>query len=156
MGYAERVLQPGETIAYRGRLHWVIYLSGLLISLFSLALLGGSLAPRAPNVRNALLIIALIGLAFGLAKICQAWFQSTTTEIIVTNRRVIYKTGFISRSSIEMNLDKIESVLVQQGILGRMLDYGALIIRGVGSGIEPVANLAEPLKFHQYVNASAG
>jgi len=155
MAYAEKVLQPGETIAYRGNLHWVIYLTGLVLSLASLALLGGALAVQGQALRNGLLAGALIGLVVGLARMCDAWFKSMTTEIIVTNRRVIYKTGFISRNSIEMNLDKIESVLVQQGILGRMLDYGTLIIRGVGSGIEPVTNLAEPLKFHQYVNASA-
>jgi hypothetical protein len=63
------------------------------------------------------------------------------------------KTGLVGRQSIEMNVDKVESVLVNQNVLGRMLDYGTLIIRGVGSGLEPVANVAAPLEFHRYVNA---
>ena len=53
-----------------------------------------------------------------------------------------------------MNLVKVESVLVKQSLLGRMLDYGTLIVRGVGAGIEPVKNLAAPLDFHRHVNAS--
>ena len=88
-----------------------------------------------------------------LLRLAQAWILATSTEIIVTSRRVIYKTGFISRSTVEMNLDKVESVLVRQGLIGRMLDYGTVIIRGVGAGLEPVSNVAAPLSLHRHVGA---
>ena len=88
-----------------------------------------------------------------LFQIIRAWIVAVNTEIIVTSRRVIYKTGFISRNTVEMNLDKVESVLVQQSILGRMLDFGTVIIRGVGAGLEPVDNIAAPLELHRHVSA---
>jgi hypothetical protein len=71
----------------------------------------------------------------------------------VTTRRIIYKSGFISRSTLEMNLDKVESVLVQQGFAGRMLDYGTVIVRGVGAGLEPVRLISHPLRLHRHVSA---
>jgi membrane protein YdbS with pleckstrin-like domain len=153
MGYAERVLQPGEQITYRARLHWIIYAPAVMLIAAALAgaLWGGSLQDRVE--RYAVLAIAGLVLLVGLFSAVQAWFRAANTEIIVTTRRIIYKTGFISRDTTEMNLSKVESVKVQQGVLGRIFDFGALIIRGVGAGIEPVANVATPLEFHRYVNA---
>ena len=155
MGYVEKVLQPGEQISYRGRLHWVVYLSGIvLVFLAAAAALGSLLVLQDSTARDGVLLISVLLLVLGLYQIVRAWFTVVNTEIIVTNRRIIFKTGFISRSSIEMNLDKVESVLVRQGILGRILDFGTLVIRGVGAGLEPVANVAAPLEFHKHVNAA--
>ena len=53
-----------------------------------------------------------------------AWFHRWTTETDVTNLRVVHKTGFIKRQTFEMSLDKVESVDVNQSILGRILNYG--------------------------------
>jgi uncharacterized membrane protein YdbT with pleckstrin-like domain len=77
------------------------------------------------------------------------------TEIFVTSRRVIYKTGFLARNTVEMNLDKIESVLIRQSLLGRMLDFGTVVVRGVGSGLEPVDRVAAPLELHRHIGAPA-
>ena len=153
MGYAERVLQPGETIAYRARLHWVIYFGGLVLILAAAAFALGAVALKAPSLRIGLMLAAIIALFLGLAQLIRAWIVAVNTEIIVTSRRVIYKTGFVSRNTVEMNLDKVESVLVQQSILGRMLDFGTVIIRGVGAGLEPVDNIAAPLELHRHVSA---
>ena len=76
-----------------------------------------------------------------------------TTELAVTNRRVIYKRGFISRHTIEMNMDKVESVDVDQTILGRMMGYGNIVVRGTGSGLEPMRDIADPLTFRNHVTA---
>ena len=54
----------------------------------------------------------------------KAWFHRWTTETDVTNMRVVHKTGFIKRRTFEMALDKIESVDVNQSIMGRILNYG--------------------------------
>ena len=53
-----------------------------------------------------------------------------TTEIAITNKRIIAKFGFISRRTIEINLQKIESIQVDQNVLGRLLDYGTIVIAG--------------------------
>jgi uncharacterized membrane protein YdbT with pleckstrin-like domain len=153
MGYAERVLQPGETIAYRARLHWIIYLGGLVLIVAAIAFALGAVALKTPSLQIALVVGAAIALFLGLFQMIRAWLVAVNTEIIVTTRRVIYKTGFISRNTVEMNLDKVESVLVQQGIVGRMLDFGTVIIRGVGAGLEPVDNIGAPLELHRHVGA---
>ena len=156
MGYAERVLQPGEQITYRAHLHWVIYLPGgvMAVTGLILALYAGLLQDA--NARLALLFVAGVAVLAGAFSLLRAWFHAANTEIVVTSRRIIYKTGFISRDTTEMNLAKVESVKVQQNILGRIFDYGTLIIRGVGAGIEPVSNVATPLEFHRFVNADGG
>ena len=153
MGYAERVLQPGETIAYRARLHWIIYLGGLVLVVAAIGFAVAAVVLKLPSLRLGLMLAALIALFLGLFQMLRAWIVAVNTEIIVTTRRVIYKTGFISRNTVEMNLDKVESVLVQQGIFGRMLDFGTVIIRGVGAGLEPVDNIAAPLDLHRHVGA---
>ena len=155
MGYVEKVLQPGEQITYRGRLHWIVYLSGILVVFLAAALaVGATLLLQEPTARVGFLLASVLFLVLGLYQIVKAWFMCSTTEIIVTDRRIIFKTGFISRNSIEMNLDKVESVVVRQGVAGRLLDFGTLVIRGVGAGLEPVANVAAPLEFHKHVNAA--
>ncbi|HVN01214.1 MAG TPA: PH domain-containing protein [Caulobacteraceae bacterium] len=151
MGYAEKILQPGETIAYRARLHWIIYLAGMLLVLVAIGLAVAAVALKTEAVRIGLLLGAVIALFLGLFQMIRAWLVAANTEIIVTSRRVIYKTGFISRNTVEMNLDKVESVLVQQSLIGRMLDYGSVIVRGVGAGLEPIDNIAAPLQLHRHI-----
>jgi hypothetical protein len=155
MGYAERVLQPGETIAYRARLHWIIYLLGMTCVAAAVGLAIAAMVLQPQSLRLGLLAAAAIALFLGLFQMLRAWLVSANTEIIVTSRRVIYKTGFISRSTVEMNLDKVESVLVQQTLLGRMIDYGTVIIRGVGAGLEPIRNIGSPLMLHRHISAQA-
>src|SRR5262249_56933771 len=98
-------------------------------------------------------IVAGLCLAVGLILLAQEWFRWWTTEIAVTNRRVIYKTGFIWRDTTEMHMDKVESVEVKQSILGRILDYGDVEIRGVGTGFEPLRMIAAPLELRNHITA---
>ncbi len=75
--------------------------------------------------------------------------QRATYEYAITNRRVIVKTGFISRYTYEMPHTKVESISVNQSILGRIFDYGDLIIIGTGGSREPFSNVAQPLLFRK-------
>ena len=93
------------------------------------------------------LAVASAGLAIG------AWFAQWTTEIAVTNRRVISKRGFIRRHTAEMNMDKIESVTVSQSILGRILDYGSIHVRGTGEGIETLNRIRAPIALRNCITA---
>lgn len=156
MGYAEKVLQPGESIVYRAHLHWIAYLSGMLFIIAAVILAALAVAPLGEAVRLGLIVAALIALFLGLFQLLRVWFVVSNTEIIVTNRRLIYKTGFIARDTIEMNLDKVESVLVEQTLVGRMLDFGRVIVRGVGAGLEPIDQVAAPLQLHRTIGAPAG
>jgi len=152
LSYVERILSPGERVVYRAGLHWVLYLSAVVPA--ALAVGGAIAAGLAPEgaPRGALLLISGLAVLAGLFQILWVWVRVRNTEIAVTDRRIIYKTGLIGRRSIEMNLDKVESVVVDQGLVGRLLDYGTVIIRGVGAGLEPVACVAQPLAFRRSVN----
>lgn len=75
--------------------------------------------------------------------------QSATSEFAITNKRIIIKVGLISRHTLEMNLNKIESVNVNQGILGRLLGYGTIIVVGTGGTKEPFDSISDPLRFRK-------
>ena len=76
---------------------------------------------------------------FAVVLLVKEWYQWWITEIAVTNRRVIYKRGLIRLQSNEMNMDKVESVQVNQSVLGRMFDFGTVKILGTGEGIRGTA-----------------
>jgi uncharacterized membrane protein YdbT with pleckstrin-like domain len=75
------------------------------------------------------------------------------TEIAVTDRRVIYKRGFINRYTVEMNVSKIETVDVDQSFWGRLLGYGTVIVRGTGAGIEPLRMVTNPMALRSAIIA---
>ena len=75
------------------------------------------------------------------------------TEFAVTDRRVIYKCGFISRHTVEMNMDKVKSVDVDQSLLGRLLNYGTIHVLGTGEGIESLRRIAAPLALRNAITA---
>ena len=74
-----------------------------------------------------------------------------TSELVITDRRVIIKVGFIRRHTFEMFISKIESVAVFQGMLGRMFNYGTVEIRGTGGSAESFATIAAPLLFRDAI-----
>jgi len=155
MSYAARVLKPGETIVYEARIHWIVYLGGIVCVIAAVPLAIAAVVMNDNTLRLGLMGAAVIVLVLGLFQMLRAWIKVAGTEISVTTLRVIYKTGLISRNTVEMNLDKVESVLIQQSLLGRMLDYGTVIVRGVGAGLEPVDRVAAPLELHRNIGAPA-
>jgi len=98
---------------------------------------------------SASAIVAIVALYWTV----RAWFHRWTTETDVTNLRVVHKTGFIKRRTFEMSLDKVESVDVNQSILGRLLDYGDVTILGVGEGKQTISTIASPLAFRNSITA---
>jgi uncharacterized membrane protein YdbT with pleckstrin-like domain len=79
----------------------------------------------------------------------------TTTEFAVTNKRVIAKVGFLHRRSLEVNLDKIESVTVNQSLTGRLLGFGTLRVRGTGSTDEFLGGIARVMAFREQIQQLA-
>lgn len=142
MGYVESVLKPDEQVLAIGRMHWIVYLRGALLAAVGLILI---LAPAGPGLSTALAIVGAIILLFGLCSLAGAWIEQATTEIAVTTRRVIQKRGLIRRQTGEMNMEKVELVIVDQTILGRLLGYGSIVVRGTGSGIEGLHHIADPI-----------
>ena len=153
MSYVRSVLQPGEVVRYHTSIHWIIYLPGLLLLVLSAATYWVAFLPVAGTAYHIWIGIAGVILACAVVALFVAWFRRWTTEMAVTDRRIIYKRGFIRRHTIEMHLDKVESVDVDQSILGRIFGFGDILIRGVGVGIEPLKNIGSPIEFRNHVTA---
>ena len=151
MAYYTKVLQPDEQVKVIGRLHWSIYLRGFIVLIAAIALLVLSQRlPDADGQRIALLAAAAIG-ALALLLLLGAWIRRRATEIVVTDRRVIFKRGLISRHTVEMNITKIETVDVEQSLAGRIWDYGTVLIRGTGIGFEPLIGVGAPLSIRNAI-----
>jgi uncharacterized membrane protein YdbT with pleckstrin-like domain len=151
MVYYTRVLQPDENVLVIGRLHWTIYIRAILVLVAAAVIFVLSLKLLDPQqqvyVQYVSGAVAVVGLLIALAVAVRQY----TTEIVVTDRRVIFKRGLISRHSVEMNISKIETVDVEQSLLARLMNYGTLIIRGTGSGFEPLPRVAEPLSIRNAI-----
>jgi uncharacterized membrane protein YdbT with pleckstrin-like domain len=155
MRYVRRVLQPGETIVYSTKLHWLVYVNAILLGIICIILIGGAIATNDnPNLSLALVIAAIIFALLSLAAALRGFIRRATTELAVTDHRVIYKSGLLSRHTIEMNRDKVESVDVDQSLLGRIFGYGTVVVRGTGGSLEPMRNIGDPLTFRTYITAS--
>lgn len=134
MSYVESALTTGETVLHIGKTS--------LWSMLPLIILGFVTLP-------------LFGL--GLLFFISAAIRYYTTELAVTNKRVIAKTGLISRQTIELNLSKIESIRVDQSILGRMFNFGSIIVAGAGNPQAPVIGISQPMEFRKaFISAQEG
>src|SRR5919109_5296310 len=154
MSYVQRVLQPGEVIRHTAAIHWIVYWPGALCMIAALAVLlfGPRLWANHPTFWTWVAsLIAVVGLFL----LIREWFGWWTTEIAVTNLRVIYKTGLVKRRTKEMNMDKVESVEVDQSILGRLLDYGTVTITGTGAGLEALPGIAQPIELRNNITGVA-
>src|SRR5580704_4548122 len=127
MSYIREILRPDEKLLATGNIHWIIYWPAIaLMALAVIALIVLGLASIVGRIIFVLLALAAIFFAI------KEWLQQWITEIAVTDRRVIVKTGLIRRHTAEMNMDKVESVTVYQSVLGRLLGYGSVHVRGTG------------------------
>jgi uncharacterized membrane protein YdbT with pleckstrin-like domain len=151
--YIDQILQPGERVLYSTNAHWMFYLPaiGAWIVAAVLFILSRSITTEG-LVLLCLTASALVAIA-ALYWTIKAWFHRWTTETDVTNLRVVHKTGFITRKTFEMSLDKVESVDVEQSILGRILNYGDVTILGVGEGRQTISTIASPLAFRNSITA---
>jgi hypothetical protein len=148
MSYVQTVIKPDERILATGHMHWIVYARGALVLVVALIVL---LLPVAEGIAPLLRIVGWLLALLGLVPLVQAWFQKGTTEIAVTNLRVIQKRGFIRRVTGEMNMDKVESVIVDQTLFGRLFDYGSIVVRGTGSGIEGLHFIARPIELRSAI-----
>jgi uncharacterized membrane protein YdbT with pleckstrin-like domain len=157
VSYASKHLIAGEQVQYETKLHWVVMLGHVTIAVI-LAIVGVALV-AAPwsAVRGseeysralhwggvASLVAAFIFLAIGI-------IRRDATEMAVTNKRVIVKTGLASRRTVELLLPRIESVVVEEPAMGRALGYGTVILRGTGGTPEMFQQIAHPLQFREQV-----
>jgi uncharacterized membrane protein YdbT with pleckstrin-like domain len=151
--YIDEILQPGEKVLYSTNAHWIFYLPAIAAWVLALILL---VLSRETTTEGLILLCLSASAVVALAAVywtIRGWFHRLTTETDVTDRRVVHKTGFIKRRTFEIALDKIESVDVDQTILGRLLNYGDVTIMGVGEGRQTISTIASPLAFRSAITA---
>jgi len=157
LSYAEKHLIAGETVQYETRLHWIVMLGHAMIAAI-LAIIGASLLltpwssinggeSASGALRWAGGTCVLVGaIFFGVGLV-----RRSATEMAVTNKRVIVKSGLANRRTIELLLPRIESIAVEEPALGRLLGYGTVIVRGTGGTPEVFPQIARPLEFREQV-----
>jgi uncharacterized membrane protein YdbT with pleckstrin-like domain len=130
--YIDAVLINDERVMYRARISkWSLW----------------------PYILFGALLIPLFGV--GLLLWLWAWVVFATTELAITNKRVIAKTGLMQRRTIEMFLEKIESIQVDQSVLGRLFDFGSVVISGTGVHSAPFKNISDPLALRRHFMMAA-
>ncbi len=169
MSYVEKSLVPGETLLYQTRHHWMVLLGPLLASVVLAGLgvgcLGEVVAGRegkgmlvgvsdsgvhATEIAGAVLIVVAVTiLAFGLAK-------RNATEMAVTNKRVLIKTGMGNRRTLDLMLSRVESIAVEETFWGRMLGFGSVVVRGTGGTPESFVMISHPQEFRRNVQEQIG
>jgi len=152
MKYVQRVLQPGESVVHIARLHWLIFLNALVRGVLAAGLVIAA-AMTVGDLQTILTIVGVTAAFFALTSAVKSVITRITTELAVTDRRVIYKSGLISRHTLEMNRGKVESVDVDQSIWGRLLGFGTIIVRGTGGSLEPIRMIGDPLTFRSHITA---
>jgi len=133
--YIESSLVSGETIVAEATTHWGIYVTPGIVTLLGVLVMSET---------SLLLLAGVIWLAF-------RYFVAKNTELALTNKRVIAKSGIIRRNFIDVSLSKVEGVVFHQGIIARMLGYGSISVRGTGTGQVPIPFIDKPEEFKQEV-----
>ncbi len=139
MSFIEKNLSNNELVLYKAKLHWIIYLRGVFWAV--LGLLIGSAS------------YAACGLLFivGVISFIMAIITDQSSEFVVTNKRVILKTGLIKRKFCEIQLNKSEGLQIEEGMLGRVLGFGKVRITS-GGVVEVFSPIAKPFEFKKQIN----
>lgn len=152
MSYASKHLIPDEKLLYETRLSWVVLFWPVIVPTLVLLGVGGYLVYTYAHVDTSnmkeigigLIVVGLLIFLIGLTK-------RNATEMAVTNKRVLIKQGVFGRRTLEILLQKIESIAVEESMSGRMLGFGTVIVRGTGGTPEPFKKMAHPLEFRRHV-----
>jgi uncharacterized membrane protein YdbT with pleckstrin-like domain len=156
MGYIERNLVPGESLAYRTGCHWVVMfwplVGGAVLGFVGFAFFaGGLMATRNGGRYEGAMVWGGLALLGAVALVAGGIIRGVATEVAVSNRRVLIKTGLFSRRSVEVLLPKVESIGVDESLFGRMLGYGTVIVRGTGGTFETFDKIAHPNELRRQV-----
>jgi uncharacterized membrane protein YdbT with pleckstrin-like domain len=144
MSFIEKNLANNEKIVYKGNLHWWIYMKNILLIVLGIIIISAAKNNFANGVGGIIVIIALIGLI-------GAYMRSKSSEFVVTNRRIMLKTGVLKRKLVELQLNRAEGLMVDQGVIGRMFNYGGIIVTS-GGVREVFTPIAQPYEFKRQIN----
>jgi membrane protein YdbS with pleckstrin-like domain len=145
--YTTATLQADERALHKTTLHWMVLIVPMFVALFTFLVIGPIGMIAAWKGQAWIWVLLVIPVAI----VASAVLGVKTSELVITDRRVLIKVGFIRRQTFEMFISKIESVAVTQGMLGRFFNYGTVEIRGTGGSSESFATIAAPLQFRDAI-----
>ncbi len=170
MLYVQQSLGPNEELVHIGKFHWMYTVSsfmsifwGLLMAI--VVMVGAFFAYKymgrlpsgygfikaIPIIHPGIRAFAFLVFILGLVKFAQMMVIKATTEIAVTNSRLVYKRGLVARHVGEISIDRIEGVNVLQPILGRIFNYGRIMVRGMGVGEVLLPPIEDPISFRRAI-----
>lgn len=170
MLYIQQSLGPDEELVHIGKFHWM-YTVRSFLSIFWGIVMGCLVIIVAINAyrflgympkTNGVLemiqvlhplirLLAFFMFIFGLLKFAQMMVVKATTEIAITSNRLVYKRGLVARQVGEINIDRIEGVNVLQPVLGRIFNYGRVMVRGMGVGEVLLPSIEDPIEFRRAI-----
>ena len=142
MSYLDENLLPDEHVVYRAELHWIIFVRAILVLVVGLVL------AFVPRIAPAGLVVLLVGVVM----LVPPFVTYRTTELGVTNRRVIVKTGLVRRRTLELLLRQVEAISVEQSLLGRVLGFGSITLTGTGGVREVFHRVRDPLELRRRIH----
>ncbi len=172
MHYIQQSLTENEELVHVAHFHWMYTVQAMTNIIFSLGLAIGiiifaikmepimfhtpgfenlSWLGKVQNLHPGVKIVAFFVTLMGVMRFVQMMIVKATTEIAITNKRLVYKRGLVARFVGEMNIDRIEGVNVLQGVMGRIFGYGRVMVRGMGIGEVVLPSIAEPIKFRKSI-----
>ncbi len=175
MDYIRQSLGDDEELVYVAQFHWMYNASAIFNIVFGVGLAAGiiwgviyaepmlpsflrfdvppdaSLIDKIRAVHPTIKILAFLVLLMGLFRYAHMMVVRATTEIAITNKRLVYKRGLVARYVGEMNIDRIEGINVLQGFWGRIFNFGRLMVRGMGVGEVILPPIADPIKFRRAI-----
>ena len=147
MSYVDSSLLPDETVMYLAHPHWKIYGPGIGLTVVLPVMMVWALWIAKPGQRELAFCGAVLCAIPGLLLLTSTRFNAASTELAVTNKRVIAKFGVFQTRTVEINLAKVEAIHVNQSGWGQTLDFGTIIVVGTGGTHEAFVDIACPLEF---------
>jgi len=149
MGYIDNNLLSGEQIFFRTHLHWKVFLVPVLLFLVGVAFTAGAMYQGFDPYLSVLILVIPLGVLF------HSYLTWRCSEFAVTDKRVLIKTGIVSRHTLETILTKVENIGVEQSLWGRLFNFGTLYVTGTGSTRETFSGIHAPLEFRKAIEAAA-
>lgn len=170
MLYVQQSLSPDEEIIHIGHFHWMYTLRAIMAIFWGIfgcvvviaaavyfqdhywqGFIAETTLGKVQELHPAIRIGAFFVFIFGVLRFASMMVAKATTEIAITNMRLIFKRGLVARYVGEMSIDRIEGVNVLQSILGRILGYGRIMVRGMGVGEVILPPISNPIAFRRAI-----
>jgi uncharacterized membrane protein YdbT with pleckstrin-like domain len=149
MSYVDANLIPGEKIVFRTHLHWKEFLPSVLLFVVGIAFTASAIYQGFDPSLSLLILVIPLGV------LCYSYLTWRCSEFAVTDKRVLIKTGIVSRHTLETILTKVENIGVEQSLWGRLFNFGTLYVTGTGSTREIFPGIYGPLEFRKAIEAAA-